>query len=136
MSWSWKASLIVLGGLLTLTPAAWGRGVIFARPYSYHTYYRHGFYPSFYGAWWAGQWGPPVYVGSRVGEVKVITREKDASIYVDGGLAGRAGKLKKFPLRPGAHTIELRDFRGRRFYQERVYVIPGKTIKIHADYRG
>jgi hypothetical protein len=136
MSWSWKTSLIVLAGLLSLTPAASARGVVFGRPYSYHVYYGAGLYSGFYGPWWAGQWGPPVYLGPRVGEVKVITRAKDASIYVDGGFAGRAGKLKKFPLRPGTHTLELRDFRGRKIYQERLYVIPGKTIKIHADYRG
>src|SRR5947209_467109 len=98
MSWSWKTSLIVLAGLLSLTPTASARGVVFARPYYYQSYYGPGLYSGFYGRCWAGQWAPPVYLGPRVGEVKVITRAKDASIYVDGGFAGRAGKLKKFPL--------------------------------------
>jgi PEGA domain len=65
------------------------------------------------------------------GEVKITTERKDARIYVDGGFAGRADKLKKFPLQTGNHNLELRDSDGRTFYQERVQVIAGKTTRIH-----
>jgi hypothetical protein len=61
---------------------------------------------------------------------------KDAAVYVDGGYAGTVGKLKTFTLRPGTHDVELRDPSGHSFYQERIEVIAGKTIKISPDVRG
>lgn len=83
-------------------------------------------------------WGPP-YVYAPVpdtGDVKIVTDSKDASVYVDGGYAGVAGKLKKFRLQPGNHDIELRDRSGHVFHQERIHVIPGKTVEVNADLRG
>jgi hypothetical protein len=62
--------------------------------------------------------------------VKFDTKMKDASVYVDGGYAGTVGDLKTFELRSGTHDLELRDHTGRSFYQERVDVVPGKTIKL------
>lgn len=146
----WKFSAIALLALVTLAPAASARGaargVVVVRPYRYRVYYGPAFYPGFYGpGWWYdpwyspwyGPWWEPAYFpGPHTGEIKIITKSKDALIYVDGGFAGRAGKLKKFPLRAGTHTIQLRDSRGHTIYQERVHVIPGKTLKIHADYSG
>jgi hypothetical protein len=55
---------------------------------------------------------------------------KDASVFVDGGYAGTVGKLKTFQLRPGSYNIELRDHDGHSFYQERIEVIAGKTLKL------
>jgi hypothetical protein len=66
--------------------------------------------------------------------VKLVTQNKDAQVYVDGGYAGTAGKLKKFQLTPGQHDIELRDPSGKVLHGERVTVIPGKTVGIDADY--
>ena len=51
---------------------------------------------------------------------------------MDGAYAGTVGELKTFRLRPGDHNIELRDHDGHSFYQERVDVIAGKTLKIAA----
>lgn len=65
--------------------------------------------------------------------MKIVPQVKDEQIFVDGGLAGVTGKLKKFPLRPGSHTIELRDRNGPAVYQERIQVILGKTIEIRPD---
>jgi hypothetical protein len=62
--------------------------------------------------------------------VKLKTQDEHAAVYVDGGYAGVAKKLKKFPLRPGTHEIALRDLRGETFYQERVEVIAGRTTQI------
>ena len=87
--------------------------------------------PAWYGAW---GWGPGYYV-PNAGKVKIVTPDKNASVYVDGGYAGTVAKLKKFSLRPGNHEIALRDSRGHTFYQERVQVIPGKTIEIHPNYQ-
>jgi hypothetical protein len=44
--------------------------------------------------------------------------------------------LKKFHLPVGDHTIELRDPSGHAFHQERINVIPGKTLEIHGTVGG
>jgi len=93
-----------------------------------------GFGPGWYGPGWYGWgWGYPyAYApGPSSGEVKFVDVAKDALVYVDGGYAGTAGKLKKFALRPGNHNIELRDPSGHTFHQEKIHVIPGKTLEIH-----
>ena len=84
------------------------------------------------GPYWWG-WGYPYAYGpvSYVGQVKFVDVPKDSLVYVDGGYAGTVAKLKKFPLKPGNHNIELRDPSGHRFHQERIHVIPGKTLEIH-----
>lgn len=70
----------------------------------------------------------------NTGDVKLHTNSKTASVYVDGAFAGKTDKLKKFPLKPGKHKIEVREADGRT-YQERVQVIRGKTVELHADPR-
>ena len=109
---------------------------------------RGGFYSGggFYGGWgwyappwgWYGPYGwgwsyPYAYgpVGYK-GDVKIVHAAKDTQVYVDGGYAGTVGYLKKFSLRPGNHDIDLRDHAGHSFHQERIDVIAGKTIEIHA----
>ncbi len=140
MSWSWKTPVIVLAGLLTLAPVASARRIVIVRPYRpyYYRCYGHGWYgPGWYDPWWGPRWWGPTYVPvPSTGDVKIVTKLKSASIYVDGGYAGLAGKLKKFSLRPGNHNIELRDSGGHTFYQERVLVIAGKTTKLYADPSG
>jgi hypothetical protein len=128
MSWSWKKSLLTLGtGMLALAPMASARP-LYRSGYGFGYGYGGGFYPYY--------WGGPAYYGAfpltNTGEVKIVTQAKDALIYVDGGYAGLSGKLKKFPLRPGNHDIQLRDPSGKTFYQGRVQVIIGKTTEIHA----
>ena len=126
MSWSWKKSLLTLAaGMFALAPMA------SARPF-----YRFGYGYGYGGGFYPYYWGGPAYYESfplyRTGDVKIVTQAKDALVYVDGGYAGLTGKLKKFPLRPGNHDIQLRDPSGKTFYQERVQVIVGKTTEIHA----
>ena len=79
--------------------------------------------------------GYPGYgAGARVvafGEVKIETKIKGGSIYIDGGYAGVIGKLKKFPLPAGAHDIELREPSGHAFFNEHVQVMPGRIVEIH-----
>jgi PEGA domain len=121
---------IALAGLLTLVPAASAAGVVVVGRGFYGPYGWYG--PGWYGPYW----GPPYAVVPYTGQVKIKTNDKNAAVFVDGGYAGQAAKLKKFALRPGTHNIELRDPSGHSFYQERVQVIPGKTLEINADYRG
>ena len=93
-----------------------------------------GFYPGYYG--WYGPWYGPGYYVPNAGEVEIQTKHKGDQIFVDGGFAGRTGELKKFPLRAGSHTIELRNANGQTFYQEKINVIAGKKLKIQSDYVG
>jgi hypothetical protein len=93
-----------------------------------------GFYPGYYGYY--GPWYGPAYYVPNAGEVEIQTKHKGDQILVDGGFAGRTGELKKFPLRAGNHTIELRNANGQTFYQEKINVIAGKKLKIQSDYVG
>src|ERR1700732_3692895 len=110
-----KLSMIAL-----LVVVCIGRVVYFGPAYYYG--------PGWYGPYWGGPCG---YVrGPVTGGVKFETKRKDAAVYVDGGYAGTGGKLKTFQLRPGSHDVELRDHEGHSFYQERIEVIAGKTLKL------
>ena len=134
----WKAPLvtaIALAGFLSFSPtptAAAPPPVVVSRGfYGPGWWYgpRRG-WSGWYGPWW----GPPYVAVPATGTVKIKTQDKNAAVYVDGGYAGPAAKLKKFALRPGNHDIALRDSRGHTFYQERIAVIVGRTTEIHADY--
>jgi len=70
-------------------------------------------------------------MAQNFGYVKIDTKLKDDSVYVDGGFADKVAKAKKFALRPGNHEIELRDSDGRRIFHERVAVLVGKTTTLH-----
>ena len=74
---------------------------------------------------------PPEYMNENFGYVKIDSKERDASLYVDGGFADKLEKARKFALKPGTHDIELRDSDGRVIYQQRVAVLPGKTTTLH-----
>ncbi|HLY61372.1 MAG TPA: hypothetical protein VKV95_11535 [Terriglobia bacterium] len=127
------ASAVALLAVLSFAPVASARVRVFVGG-------GYGFYgPGYYG-WgpgWYGPYGP--YYGpnaySNTGQVKIEAQAKGDSIFVDGGFAGITGKLKKFPLRPGTHNIELRDRDGRTYYQERVEVIRGRTTDIRPGVR-
>jgi hypothetical protein len=75
---------------------------------------------------------PPDYMAQNFGYVKIKTDHKDASVYVDGGFADKIEKAKKYALRSGTHSIELRDSDGRTIYREQVAVIVGKTTELKA----
>ena len=44
-----------------------------------------------YGPGWYGWWGPGYYYGPPAGKVKIVTPDKNASVYVDGGYVGPEG---------------------------------------------
>jgi len=68
--------------------------------------------------------------------VKIVTPDKQASVFVDGGYVGPIAKAKKFPLRTGSHDVELRDLNGHTMFRERVQVIPGRTTEVHTNPAG
>ena len=87
--------------------------------------------PFFYG----GPWIHPGYYngfayGPNLGEVKLETSDKTATVYVDGAFAGYSGKLKNMWLEPGAYNLEVRS--GGGDFQKRVYVLTGKTLTLDA----
>lgn len=137
------ASAVALLTVLSFAPAASARGRFFVGggygfygPPFYNSWYAPAWYgPAWYGPHWYGHDSRPYYGRENSGNVKIVTHVKGGSIFVDGSYAGVTGKLKKFPLRPGPHTIELRDHTGRTFYHERVEVIRGRTLEIKAEHK-
>ena len=98
----------------------------------------YGFYP---GSWYYDPFiftpifAPGYYTGfayqPNQGAVKIQGAEKDAWVYLDGALAGRADKLKQIWLDPGAYTLGLQQ--GGRTVTRRIYVLSGKTLKVTPD---
>jgi len=125
-----------VGGFLLMAQPLWAQRFVIRpvrRPVIVAPYY--GFGPGWYGYNWYGPaWGPTyVMPYTQTGEVKLITHMKEARVYVDGGYAGLAGKLKHFDLSPGNHNIELRDSAGRNLFHQQVQVLLAKTTEIHVD---
>jgi len=130
-----KLSGIALLALFFLVPAASAqRGAVFV---GHGGYYGGGW--GWYGPGWGWGWGGyyPYYGYGygyeslpHYGDVKITGAGKDAMVYVDGGYAGTVGQLKKFHLPTGSHDIELRDPSGHSFHQEKVHILPGKTLEI------
>ena len=127
-----------LGGTVALAtafvPQASAQRVVVVRPYvGYRVFYGPSFYgPSFYGPRWVYP-GPAYVVGPATGEVKIDTKSKTDTIYVDGGYIGTTHDMKKFSLRPGNHDIEVRDASGYSLFHERVQVLLGKTVDIRMN---
>jgi len=115
--------------LAVLTPIASAQRIVVGGYYG-PGFYGRGFYgPAWYGGWYGP--GPYGYVSAPpVGKIKFEHTLKTTSVFVDGGFAGTVGQLGAFKLHPGTHNIELRGPDGHSFYQERVDVIPGRTLKI------
>ena len=117
---------IRFGGVMV--GAGYSRG-FYGAPYRY---YSPGYLwdPFFYGVWAHPGFysGFPYY--PDFGEVKLATSDKASAIFIDGGFAGYAGKLKSIWLEPGAYNIEVRS--GSREFSKRVYVLSGKSLKLDA----
>lgn len=136
MTRTMKVLLIALAALLTLAPlapnaAAQRAHVVIVGGGYYGPAWGWG--PGWYGPRWYGGYGWPGYYGRPAGDVKIVTKLKGDSIFVDGGYAGLTGKLKKFPLRPGTHTIAVKDPDGRQVFRQRVEVLLGKTTKVYVN---
>lgn len=98
-------------------------------PFGYGFPYGYGYHDPFF---YSPYIHPGFYTGfgfqPAMGQVKIQTPERDAWVYLDGALAGRADKLKTMWLEPGKYTVELR--RGDRSAGQNIYVLSGKTLKV------
>ena len=128
-----QIAVLALAALVAVAQPASAQRFIHRRPVIVRPYY---WGPSWYGPSW---YGPGWYPYGRAyafpprpatGEVKIVSRIKGDSIYVDGGFAGITGKLKHFDLSPGNHDIEIRDPGGQTIYEQRVQVIADHTTEI------
>jgi hypothetical protein len=125
--------------------ATLGLLLILTLPASAHGHFRGGFfYGSAYPRWGWGWYSPyyngfgygPYYGGiyQNTGEIKLDTDVKDAGVYINGAFAGTTGKLKTFRLKPNTYDLEIRA-PGRTRYAEKIYVVAGKTLRIHPELR-
>jgi hypothetical protein len=127
-----KGLLILATALLTLAPmsAPAAVRVVVGRPYY------GGYYGGFYGPYWGPYWGAPYggyyYAHPNSGEVKLDTKVKDAQVFINGSYAGTTHQNKSMYLRPGSYNIEIREG-GRTEFAQKVYVVAGKTLKLHPE---
>lgn len=102
----------------------------------YNTFAPYGWAPlSWYDPFFYGYVHPGFYSGfayqSNYGEVKLRTRDRADAVYVNGAYAGPAKRLKSMWLEPGVYAVEVRPVSGAPF-QQRVYVLSGKTLRLDA----
>ena len=90
-------------------------------------------YPPPYGAY--GPYYPNYVVVAATGRIEIKTEHLGNRIYLDGGLVGRTGGLKKFWVRTGNHSIVIKDSLGKVLYQEQVQVLRGKKLKLDIDHQ-
>jgi hypothetical protein len=134
---SLKVAGLVLGAFLVMTlPASAAvrfRGGIVIVP----AYRAWGWYnPFFFGPYgWYGAYGPygpyPAY-HSNAGELKLKTNVKDADVYINDALAGKASQLKTMWLQPAAYDILVRA-PGYAPFTERLFIVAGKTTEVTAN---
>jgi hypothetical protein len=125
----------------------WG-GITVGAGYSYFSapyfpYYGFGLYP-YVGTWglsplfWdpcCSPYPPPAFTyDAGKGEVRLSSDVKDGAVYIDGAFAGRAGQRKSMWLDPGVYDL-LVSAQGRTAFQQRIYVLSGKSLKISAKLR-
>jgi hypothetical protein len=123
-----KGLLILAAAVMTLAPMsapAQARGFVVVGG---------GFYRPFWGPYWGygpGYYGT-YYAHPNAGEVKLDTKVKTADVFINGSYAGTTKQNKSMYLRPGNYNIEIREA-GRTAYAEKVYVVAGKTLKLHPE---
>jgi hypothetical protein len=110
-----SAARRIRGGI-AVVPAfgSWG----WHDPFAYGIYGPYGVYP-------------PIY--SNAGELQLKTNVKDADVFINGAYAGKAGKLKSMWLLANTYSLEIRA-PGHTPFTEKIYVVPGKTLKVDADF--
>lgn len=102
-------------------------------PYGFYPY-SFGYSPFFYDAFYSPFYWP--YAGGFAytpdkGQVKLKVNLKNAEVSLDGAYAGTADHLKNMWLDSGAYNLSV-SAPGREPFQQRIYVLSGKTLKIEA----
>jgi hypothetical protein len=116
----------------------------YSRGPAWYPYYGYGGYPG-WGRWafydpifYSPFLHPGLYTGfgygPNMGEVKLAGVDKEASVYLDGGYAGPASKLKSMWLEPGVYNLEVRSTACDKF-ERRIYVLTGKTLQVRAQFQ-
>lgn len=118
-----------MAALLPMSAMARGRVGVFVGP-SFGYGYWGGFGP-YYG-YWGAPYGASISRPPNMGVVRLDTKLKDADVFINGTYAGSVGQLKSMNLRPGAYEIEVRAI-GHEPYDQRVFVVAGKTLKLRPD---
>jgi hypothetical protein len=106
----------------------------------WYPYGPYGYYPFYDVALWNPFWGPfgPYYYpadiafGNGKGQIELKAEPKDAEVYIDGAYAGTVQHLKHFWLEPGVYDLSI-SAAGREPFQQRIYVLTGKTMSIDAS---
>jgi hypothetical protein len=113
----------------------WGGGFYGGWYGPYYPYGPYGYWGPYYSPYGWGAYGYPYYGpdgyyygGRRLGEVRIKSPDKNASVYINGSYAGRAHDLKRFYLKPGAYSIELRT--EGQVWKHRIYVLADRSVKI------
>jgi hypothetical protein len=112
-------------------------GPFFYNPFLFGFYpYSFGYSPFFYDPFFYSPFYSPGYYGgfsysNGKGEVKLSGASKTAEVYLNGGYAGVAGKLKSMWLEPGAYDLSVSNSgSGSGTFHQRIYVLSGKSLKI------
>ena len=108
--------------MLPMTALARGRMGVFVGP----GFGPYGWYGPYYGMYPYG----PYVAAPNAGRVKLETDVKEAEVFINGSYAGTVGQLKTMTMRSGNYNIEVRA-PGRPPFQQRIYVVAGKTMKLH-----
>jgi hypothetical protein len=115
----------------------------FSAPYfPYYPFYGFGLYrtwsisPLFWGPCCSplvyGAYPPPAFTyDAGKGELRLSSDVKDAAVYIDGAFAGTADRRKSMWLDAGVYDLSV-SAKGRTTFQQRIYVLSGKSLKISA----
>ncbi len=116
-------------------------GVMVSGGYGYYSGFPYyGYYPGLWGLpyyyydpfLWSPFYYPGYFTGYAyqpgMGNVKIQAGEKDATVFLDGALAGPVQQLKSIWLEPGVYNLELRE--GKERLTQKIYVLSGKTLKV------
>jgi hypothetical protein len=71
--------------------------------------------------------------GEGMGEVKLDTEAKNASVYIDGAYAGPVKDRRNIWLRPGTYELQVRET-DKKVYAQRIYVLSGKTLRVRPEF--
>lgn len=111
--------------LLVPIPNAQRRVVVVRPLYVYH-------YDPFWDPWYYGPGYIPAYnYGPEQGQVKFQDFDKHDEVYINGAFAGSMDKVKNLHLNPGSYDLVVKSHH-EQILERRVYVLPGKTLKIKA----